>query len=198
MIRQSPEFARHLSSCTEHTTHQFFEEVYEELRNAAARLMHRERVEHTLSATALVNESYLRIMAGHCETWDSRAHFLSAAAESMRRILIDAARARNCQKRAGRRQQLDLQQVLDSTLDDDGFLRILELDDQIERLSEDDPLAAEFVKLRVYSGCNVIDAGTARLEQMASLSNVGVRAALVRHGRPVKNFRFWNIFCRNS
>lgn len=159
MIRQPPEFARIRPVGSEHTTHQFFVEVYEELRRAASRLMCRERVEHTLSATALVNESYLRIMAGKRDSWDSRAHFLSAAAESMRRILIDAARARHTQKRGRRRQQVNLEQLLDSTLTDGRFLWILELDDQIERLAAEDSLAAEFVKLRVFAGCNVVDAG---------------------------------------
>jgi RNA polymerase sigma factor (TIGR02999 family) len=123
--------------------------------------MFKERVEHTLSATALVNESYLRIMSSQCERWDSRAHFLAAAAESMRRILIDAARARNTQKRARRRQQVDLDQLLDATLKDGRLMWLLELDDQIERLAAVDSLAAEFVKLRVFAGCNVLDAGTA-------------------------------------
>ncbi len=159
MILQQPEFTGIRSQDSEHTTHQFFEEVYEELRRAAARLMCRERVEHTLSATALVNESYLRIIAGKRDSWDTRAHFLSAVAESMRRILIDAARARNTQKRARRRQQVNLEQLLDSTLNEGTFLWILELDDQIERLAEEDLLAAEFVKLRVFAGCNVVDAG---------------------------------------
>lgn len=159
MIREHPEFTCIRPLGTEHTTQRFFEEVYEELRRAAARLMGQERVEHTLSATALVNESYLRIIAGKRDTWDSRSHFLSAAAEAMRRILIDAARARNTQKRARRRQQVNLDQLLDSTLTDGRFLWILELDDQIDRLAKEDSLAAEFVKLRVFAGCNVVDAG---------------------------------------
>jgi RNA polymerase sigma factor (TIGR02999 family) len=118
-----------------------------------------ERLEHTLSATALVNESYLRLIAGKSEHWDSRGHFFTAVAESMRRILIDGARARYTQKRFRKRQQIDLEQVVESTLGDNLYVWMLELDDGIDRLSEEDPEAAEFVKLRVYAGCSIAEAG---------------------------------------
>lgn len=159
MIRHHPQVDLSPLPISEQTTHQLFEVVYDDLRKVAARMMLAERTEHTLSATALVNESYLRIASTDREHWDSRGHFFSAVAESMRRILIDRARARNTLKRSRRRQFVELDQLIDSALGQDRTIWLLELDDGIERLSIDDPLAAEFVKLRVFAGCSVIEAG---------------------------------------
>ncbi len=159
MIRPHLELDRLAPPFSEQTTRQLFEKVYDELRGVAARLMLAERAEHTLSATALVNESYLRLVAAKGDRWDSRAHFFSAVAESMRRILIDQARAKNTQKRARKRQNINLDQWVEATSIDEHHMWILELDDQIDRLAEEDPEAAEFVKLRVFAGCSITDAG---------------------------------------
>lgn len=155
MIHDNSEHNREDSPTPEQTTRQLFEAVYDELRVVAGQMMLRERIEHTLSATALVNESYLRLATSKNTFWETRGHFFSAVAEAMRRILIDRARARNTLKRGRRREQVDMDQLLDSPH------WLFELNDRIEQLAEEDPQAAEFVKLRVFAGLNVIDAGQA-------------------------------------
>src|SRR5262245_15381878 len=87
--------------------------IYDELRRLARAQMRQERAGHTLEATALVHEAYLRLMDGSAPTWEGRRHFFAAAAEAMRRILIDHARARDALKRGGKRQRFELS-------DDDG------------------------------------------------------------------------------
>lgn len=124
--------------------------VYEELRKLAAAKMAREEPGQTLQATALVHEAYVRLVDGQePQKWDSRRHFFVAAAESMRRILIDHARAKGAEKRGGSRQQI----VFDSELAvaDDGQ-RVLDLYDALEVLEGHDAEAANLVKLRYFGG----------------------------------------------
>jgi RNA polymerase sigma factor (TIGR02999 family) len=136
--------------------------VYEELRKLAdARLAH-ERPGQTLQATALVHEAYLRLVGpdlDDAKKWESRGHFFAAAAEAMRRILIDRARARGAVKRggAGRRLTLDPTQLsLDSVPSE-----IADLDEALTRLEAEDPQKAALVKLRFYGGLTLEQAGAA-------------------------------------
>jgi RNA polymerase sigma factor (TIGR02999 family) len=125
--------------------------VYDELRKLAARRLAREKPGQTLQATALVHEAYLRLVAGEgVRAWSSQAHFFAAAAEAMRRIIIDRARDRRRLKRGGegRRVDLDLGLLPDETPIDD----LLALDEALQRLERDDPVSANLVKLRFFAG----------------------------------------------
>jgi RNA polymerase sigma factor (TIGR02999 family) len=135
--------------------------VYDELRRLAARKLAQEKPGQTLQATALVHEAYLRLVdPGEERPWDNRVHFLAAAAEAMRRILIDRARDRKRLKRGGdrRRQDLDLESLLedDAPADD-----LIDLDDAITRLKEIDSQAAALVKLRLFAGLTIEKAALA-------------------------------------
>ena len=127
--------------------------VYEDLRRLASQKMAREGPGQTLQATALVHEAYLRLLGREGEpSWDSRQHFFAAAAEAMRRILINRARDRSRLKRGGGRKRLDLDHVqlaLDSADEE-----LLALDEAIEKLGREDSVCAELVKLRFFAGLN--------------------------------------------
>jgi RNA polymerase sigma factor (TIGR02999 family) len=133
--------------------------VYDELRKLAAARLAREKPGQTLQATALVNEAYMRLAGGIPQSWDSRGHFFSAAAEAMRRILLNRARDKGRVKRGGglRRSDLDkLQVALDSRVED-----LIDLNEAIDCLAAEDPQAAELVKLRFFAGLSHIDAAAA-------------------------------------
>jgi RNA polymerase sigma-70 factor, ECF subfamily len=128
--------------------------VYEQLRGIATRELNQERAGHTLQATALVNEAYVRLL-GHADVpWSSRAHFYGAAVQAMRRILIDHARARGAQKRGGQARRVDLSNVLDLATAGDPA-EIVSFDNAISRLEEVDAQAAAIVHLRFYAGLTV-------------------------------------------
>jgi RNA polymerase sigma factor (TIGR02999 family) len=134
------------------------EQVYDQLRTIARERMAHERGGHTLQATALVHEAYLRLMAGDDQregqaTWVDRGHFYRAAAEAMRRILIDHARHRGREKRGGSLQRLPIN-VCDLATSDNAT-EILALDDAITRLQADDEAAADIVRLRFFAGLTV-------------------------------------------
>ena len=120
--------------------------VYDELRKLAAARMAAESPDHTLDATALVHEAFLRLVGD--QQFDGRGHFFAAAAEAMRRILVDSARRRNREKRSGRRERVELPDVPMRDPDD----RLLALDDALTRLAVEDPLAARVVELRQFTG----------------------------------------------
>ena len=131
--------------------------IYDELRKLAAARMAQESPDHTLQATALVHEAYLRLVDVHkVQKWDSRGHFYSAAAEAMRRILVDAARHRQSLKAGGGHTRIDLDQaeVAFNPPPDE----ILALDDALTKLAVDDPLASELTKLRLFAGLTIDDA----------------------------------------
>jgi RNA polymerase sigma-70 factor, ECF subfamily len=142
--------------------------VYEELRQLAHQAMRAERRDHTLQATALVHEAFLRLIGPNQLPWHSRAHFFGAAANAMRRILVDHARARAATKRGGKAVR-DAALALDGLPDPDseqqaaGFLL---LDDAIDRLARAHPDAAEVVRLRYFAGLDV-EATAAALEVSA-------------------------------
>lgn len=124
--------------------------VYEELRALARAKMAQERPEHTLRATALVHEAYLRLAGQEDLRWQDRAHFFRASAEAMRRVLIDHARARHAVKRGGaeRRVRID---AADLGVESDP-VQVLALDEALQTLRREDERAAEVVRLRFYAG----------------------------------------------
>lgn len=132
--------------------------VYEQLRRAAQLQLARERSDHTLSATELVHEAYLKLIGPREVPWANRAHFYASAAQAMRRILLDHARKRD--RRGGARISLDDVRDL-AGLIDAGPERILAVDAALERLAVDDPDAAAIVRLRFYAGLSVDEAAAA-------------------------------------
>jgi RNA polymerase sigma factor (TIGR02999 family) len=135
--------------------------VYDEMRRLAAARLAREAPGQTLQATALVHEAYLRLVGLEPDKhWDGRAHFFAAAAEAMRRILIDRARDRRRLKRGGgrRRQDLDLEALTGTEADPDD---LLDLDAALASLDRLDPRAATLVKLRVFAGLTLDEAAVA-------------------------------------
>jgi RNA polymerase sigma factor (TIGR02999 family) len=134
--------------------------VYDELRKLAAQKMAQEAPGQTLQATALVHEAYLRLVdVGGMPQWDSRGHFFAAAAEAMRRILVDRARAKGRQKRGGEFKKLDIDAIdLATTATPD---QLLALDEALAKLAQGDPAAARLVELRYFTGLTVEEAGKA-------------------------------------
>lgn len=112
-----------------------------------------ERVNHTLPPTALVNEAYLRLIRGRTVSWQGRAHFLNAAAQTMRRILIDHARATRSRKRAGSRQRVELAEEMTVTSSDPDLL--LAIDQALTQMAEFDARKAQVVQLRYFGGLSV-------------------------------------------
>jgi len=129
--------------------------VYDELRKLAAAKMIAERPDHTLHATALVHEAYVRLVdQDQAHEWESRGHFFSAAAEAMRRILVESARAKQRQKRGGdakRAAGMDLAQVAETTLSLPPD-QLLDVDEALSRLEQEEPEVARLVNLRLYAG----------------------------------------------
>jgi RNA polymerase sigma factor (TIGR02999 family) len=140
--------------------------VYDELRKLAAQRLVHEKPGQTLEATALVHEAYLRMVGADAEVlWNSRGHFFAAAAEAMRRILIDLARRKRSQRRGAAQRRCELS-------DDDlqGFPisdELLDLDEALAKLAEADPHAAELVRLRVFAGMTV--------EEIAQFQGISAR-----------------------
>jgi RNA polymerase sigma factor (TIGR02999 family) len=124
--------------------------VYDELRRLAAWRLAQERPGQTLQATALVHEAYLRLIGEEDSKWDGRRHFFAAAAEAMRRILVENARRKMRLKRGGQLERVHLEAVeIPSPLPDDELLAV---DEALDRLTEVDPRAAELVKLCFFVG----------------------------------------------
>ena len=131
--------------------------VYDELRRLASRKMALENPGQTLQATALVHEAYIRLVDGDKgQRWDSRGHFFAAAAEAMRRILVDAARRKKSLRRGGvghRRDLLDGDMVVEPVCDG-----LLDVDEALTRLATVEPRIAKLVKLRVFAGMTIEEA----------------------------------------
>jgi RNA polymerase sigma factor (TIGR02999 family) len=134
--------------------------VYDELRKLAAARMSAESPDQTLQPTALVHEAYLRLVAPADEMrWENRGHFFAAAAEAMRRILVDAARRKRTEKHGGRHHRVDLPDVpADADVGDE---RLLALDAALIRFAVEDPVAARVVELRHFAGLSIEDAAAA-------------------------------------
>jgi RNA polymerase sigma factor (TIGR02999 family) len=134
--------------------------IYEELRQLAAQKLAQEAPGQTLQATALVHEAYVRLVGcASNQTWDNRGHFFAAAAEAMRRILIDRARHKNSRKAGGGRRRVDLDEI-ELTLDEPD-LELLALDDALRELERKYPRKAEVVKLRFFAGLTTAQAAAA-------------------------------------
>jgi RNA polymerase sigma factor (TIGR02999 family) len=134
--------------------------VYEELRRLAAQKLAHEAAGHSLQATALVHEAYLRLVGkGDEPQWEGRGHFFAAAAEAMRRILVDEARRKRAAKRGGGlvRQALDPARIADVEVSGD----LLALDEALTKLMATEPQVAELVKLRYFAGLTITDAAQA-------------------------------------
>lgn len=127
--------------------------VYDELRRMAAAQLARERMGQTLQPTALVHEAYVRLVGDGDVSWSSRGHFFSAAAQAMRRILVDRARARSSQKRGGDRARVELSESALATEPPDDTL--LAIDDVLEKLSSYDKTKAHLVMLRYFAGLSL-------------------------------------------
>jgi RNA polymerase sigma factor (TIGR02999 family) len=131
--------------------------VYDELRKLATHRMSSERAAHVLQPTALVHEAYLRLVGPENATsWDGRGHFFAAAAEAMRRILIDNARRIGRAKRGGDRVQLELHDEHPSEVQTDAD-DLLSLDDALVQLEKEDPQLAKLVELRYFAGMTIED-----------------------------------------
>jgi RNA polymerase sigma factor (TIGR02999 family) len=131
--------------------------VYDELRKLAAARMAEERADHTLQPTALVHEAYLRLVGNVDRPWNGRGHFFAAAAEAMRRILVEIARRKKAVRHGGEHVRVEVANDLPDPGPDPE--RLLAIDDALEQLSAADPTAAQLVKLRYYAGLSVEEAG---------------------------------------
>jgi RNA polymerase sigma factor (TIGR02999 family) len=142
--------------------------VYTELRELAARKLARESPGNTLQPTALVHEAYIRVVKDdQGRGWDSRGHFFAAAAEAMRRILIEKARAKHSVRRGGGRQRLDLENL--QLLDEATPEAVLALNEALERLAEGEPVVGQVVKLRFFAGLSI--------QETAKTLNISSRTA---------------------
>jgi RNA polymerase sigma factor (TIGR02999 family) len=133
--------------------------VYEELRRLAAQKLAREPSGLTLQATALVHEAYLRVAGSADPLWDGRGHFFAAAAEAMRRILVENARRKKAAKHGGGRQRVDSDTVAIATPELDEDLEAI--DEALEIFAKRDPIKAELVKLRYFAGLTIEEAADA-------------------------------------
>jgi RNA polymerase sigma factor (TIGR02999 family) len=148
-------------------THELLPLVYEELRLLAAQKLSREPPGQTLQATALVHEAYIRLVGDEPQSWNSRGHFFAAAAEAMRRILVENARRKKSTKRGGDRRRVDLEDwdIATKTSPDD----LLALDEALSALDGEDPVTADLIKLRYFAGLS--------LEQVAGILEISQRTA---------------------
>jgi RNA polymerase sigma factor (TIGR02999 family) len=134
--------------------------VYDELRKLARQKLAQEKPGQTLQATALVHEAYLRLVdADTGQHWDSRRHFFAAAAEAMRRILIESARRKHTEKHGGGRERKNLEDI--DVITDTPSTDLLALDEALTRLAAEDPVKAQLVTLRYFAGLSVQEAADA-------------------------------------
>jgi RNA polymerase sigma factor (TIGR02999 family) len=148
---------RRIEAGDENATSRLLPLVYEELRKLAAVRMAAERPGHTLQPTGLVHEAYVRLVGpSHDAHWDSRGHFFAAAAEAMRRILVDNARSKKSEKRGGGLGRVDLADVDLAT--ESSRADLVDLDEALAKLEDQEPAKAELVKLRYFAGLSIDDA----------------------------------------
>ncbi|MEM7166908.1 MAG: sigma-70 family RNA polymerase sigma factor [Planctomycetota bacterium] len=133
--------------------------VYGELKRIASRHMYRERVEHTLQTTALVNEAYLKLMGTRETRWNDRAHFYAISAQLMRRILVDHARASAAEKRGGGADRVSLE-AAEAELLAEQPVNILDLNQALEKLGEFDELKSRIIELRYFGGLTLDETAT--------------------------------------
>jgi len=154
-----------ISAGDSHASEQLLPLVYDELRRLAGARMAQEAAGHTLQPTALVHEAWLRLAGGKKQSWENRAHFFGAAAEAMRRILIERARRKSRLKRGSGQALLDIADldVIAALLDD----KVLLVDEALEQLKLEDPEKAKIVMLKFFAGLTN--------EQAAEILNVNER-----------------------
>jgi RNA polymerase sigma-70 factor (ECF subfamily) len=156
--------------------------VYAELRRAASRQMRRERANHTLQPTALVNEAWLRLMDQPNRSWENRAHFFAVASRIMRQILVDHARKRIADKRGGAQQQVPLSEPLLAT--DRDPVEILALDEALERFRAIDARGSRILELHFFGGLSfdetalVLDISTRTVKRDWSMARAWLHGEL--------------------
>ena len=156
--------------------------VYDELRKLAAQQLAHEKPGQTLQTTALVHEAYLRLVGGVSDArWHSRGHFIAAAAEAMRRILVENARRKKTEKWGGKRKRVDLSQAEPLEKADPDAL--LDLDELLSLLAREDPEAAGVAKLRLFAGLSVGEAAQALCTSRASAYRQWTYARAWLHAR---------------
>jgi RNA polymerase sigma factor (TIGR02999 family) len=143
-----------------HAAEQLLPLIYDELRKLAAEKMAEEKPGQTLQATALVHEAYVRLVDHEkAQHWDGRRHFFAAAAEAMRRILIDRARRKHTAKHGGQRRRVNLDDV--DVAADSHSADVLAIDEALTRLATEDPVKAQLVTMRYFAGLSVQEAADA-------------------------------------
>lgn len=158
--------------------------VYDELHRLAGAYLRRERADHTLQPTALVNEAYLRLIDQHSAGWQNRAQFFGVAAQLMRRILVDHARAHNAAKRGGPREQLSLSHLRSFGAQPD--LDLMAVHDVLNKLAEIDPDQSRIVELRFFGGltieetAEVMHSSHATVEREWKMARAWLRRELTR------------------
>ncbi len=145
--------------------------VYAELHRQAKRYLRRERVGHTLQATALVNEVYLKLVDQREVNWQNRAHFFAIAAQSMRRILVDHAKSRHRSKRGGNEENLPIDAAELISVSRENNVDLIVLDEALTRLAKLDERQARIVELRFFSGMSVEETATALRLSPATVKN---------------------------
>lgn len=138
--------------------------VYDELRLLASQKLSKEPSGQTLQATALVHEAYIRLVEAECRNWNSHGHFFRAAAEAMRRILIENARRKGRIKRGGKFQRIELSESVSTDSEKQIAGELIALDEALERFARKDKLKADLVKLRYFAGLTI--------EQAAQILNI--------------------------
>jgi RNA polymerase sigma factor (TIGR02999 family) len=160
--------------------------VYDELRRLADRYLRRERSDHTLQATALVNEAYLRLVDQNVP-WQNRAHFFGVAAEMMRRILVDHARSHQAQKRGSGGIKLSLDDALN--MSDERASDLIALDEALSALAEFDPQKSRIVELRFFAGLSI--------EETAKVLGIGT-ATVIRQWKMAKAWLYHEVSKEND
>jgi RNA polymerase sigma factor (TIGR02999 family) len=156
--------------------------VYQELRCLAAQKMFQEQPGQTLQGTALVHEAYIRLVGSEAQQWGNRSHFFAAAAEAMRRILVENARRKKSFKHGGQLQKVSLDGLAAGAKENSDHL--IALDEALDKLAAEDPTKAELVKLRYFAGLNIDQAA-----QMLGIS----RATAIRYWSFAKAWLFHAI-----
>ncbi len=172
-----------------HAAEQLLPLVYQELRQLAAQKLAQEKPSQTLQATALVHEAYLRLVdTKKAQHWNSRGHFFAAAAEAMRRILVEDARRKRGPKHGGGFQRVNLEEAVSYTQEPAGEL--LAVNEALDKLAQEDPKKAELVKLRFFTGlsvqeaANVLGISRATADRYWAYAKVWLYCAISGEGKP--------------
>jgi len=154
-IQKATELLSGVTSGNINATEKLFQLLYDDLRELAARMLSREKKEHTLQPTALVHEAYMKLIDQSCVNWKGKTHFFAVGAQAMRRILVDHARGRKRVKRGGERHRIEINEEIAISEERDEDL--LALDEALTRLAELDPRQATIVEMRFFGGLTVAE-----------------------------------------